>query len=91
VKEILIQADIDGRRRKWIAKILEFDLEIRPTKLVKVQGFARLLAKSNCKSLGVNFINTCSKNQQAELSNTSSQVIPPLAECAWYRDIIFFL
>ena len=35
VKDILIQPDIDGRRGKWIAKILEFDLEINPTKLVK--------------------------------------------------------
>jgi hypothetical protein len=25
----------DGRRSKWIAKILEFDLEIKPIKLVK--------------------------------------------------------
>jgi len=35
VKDILIQPDIDGRRGKWIAKILEFDLEIKPTKLIK--------------------------------------------------------
>ena len=28
VKDILVQPDIDGRRGKWIAKILEFDLEI---------------------------------------------------------------
>jgi hypothetical protein len=91
VKEILIQPDIDGRRSKWIAKILEFDLEIRPTKLVKGQGLSKLLAKTNCKSLGVNFINACSENQQGELSDMSSQVHPSLAECAWYRDIIFFL
>jgi hypothetical protein len=49
VKDILIQPDIDGRRRKWISKILEFDLEIRPTKLVKGQGLARMLDESNCK------------------------------------------
>jgi hypothetical protein len=35
VKHILIQLDIDGRRSKWIAKILEFDMGIRPTKLIK--------------------------------------------------------
>jgi hypothetical protein len=65
VKDILIQNDIDGKRSKWIAKILEFDLEIKPTKLVKGKGLIKLLAKSNCKSLGVNFINGCSENQQA--------------------------
>jgi hypothetical protein len=57
VKEILIQLDIDGKRSRWIAKILEFDLEIKPTKLVKGQGLARLLVESNCKDLGVNFMN----------------------------------
>jgi hypothetical protein len=69
VKDILIQPNIDGRRRKWISKILEFDLEIKPTKLFKGQGLAKLLAESNCKTLGVNFINTFLENQQAELSN----------------------
>jgi len=35
MKDILIQLDIDGIWGKWIAKILEFDLEVKPTKLVK--------------------------------------------------------
>jgi hypothetical protein len=61
VKDILIQPDIDGRRSKWIAKILEFDLEIKPTKLVKGQGLAKLLVESNCKDLGVNFIKLAQK------------------------------
>jgi hypothetical protein len=91
VKDILIQPDLDGRRSKWIAKILEFDLEIKPTKLVKGQGLAKLLVESNCKYLGVNFINTCSENQQVELSDKGSQDNPPLAECTWYKDIIYFL
>jgi hypothetical protein len=91
VKDILIQPDIDGRRSKWIAKILEFDLEIKPTKLVKGKGLAKLLAESNCKVLGVNFINICSEVQQAELSDGSPQGSLPLAECTWYADIIYFL
>jgi hypothetical protein len=90
VKDILIQPDIDGRRSKWIAKILEFDLEIKPTKLVKGQGLAKLLAESNYKSLGVNFINVCSENQQVELSNKISQDSLPLAECTWYGDMYIF-
>jgi hypothetical protein len=59
-KEILIHPDLDGKRSRWIAKILEFDLEIKPTKLIKGQGLARMLAESNCKFLGVRFINECS-------------------------------
>jgi hypothetical protein len=57
VKEILIQPDIDGNRSKWISKILEFYIEMKPTKMVKGQGLARLLAESNCKAFGVNFMN----------------------------------
>jgi hypothetical protein len=91
VKEILIQPDIDGKRSKWIAKLLEFDLEIKPTKLVKGQGLAKLLAESNCSALGVNFIHSCSENQQAEITDRSSQIISALANCSWYKDIIFFL
>jgi ribonuclease HI len=86
VKDILIQPDIDGRRGKWIAKILEFDLEIKPTKLIKGQGLAKLLAESNYKALEINFI-----NEQAESSNRGSQSTVPLSACPWYKDILYFL
>jgi ribonuclease HI len=86
VKDILIQPDIDGRRSKWIAKILEFDLEIKPTKLIKGQGLAKLLAESNYKALEINLI-----HEQAEPSGRGSQGTLPLAACPWYKDILYFL
>ena len=55
IKDILTQAELDGRRAKWITTLLEYDIEIRPTKLVKGQGLAMLMAQSNCEALGVNF------------------------------------
>jgi hypothetical protein len=91
VKEILIQPDIDRKCSKWIAKILEFDLEIRPTKLVKGQGLAKLLVESNCLALGVNFIGSCSVKKRTKLNNKGAQASPTLANCSWYKDIIFFL
>jgi hypothetical protein len=91
VKEILIQPYIDKTRSKCIAKIFEFDLEIKPTKLVKGQGLARFSAESNYKALGVNFINNCSENKQDEFSDEDPKVTPSLAGCTWYKDIIFFL
>ena len=42
VKDLLTQ-DPDGKRGKWIVVILEYDLEINPTKLIKGQGLARLM------------------------------------------------
>ena len=54
VKHVLVHPDTEGKRGRWIAKILELDLEIKTTKLIKGQGHARFLAKSNCKVLDVN-------------------------------------
>ena len=46
VKDILTQPDLEGRRAKWIAILLEYDLEIKHTKLVKGQGLAKLMTQS---------------------------------------------
>jgi hypothetical protein len=54
VKYILVQPNSDGRRGRWLAKIQDFDLEVKPTKLVKGQGLAKLLAESNFRALGIN-------------------------------------
>ena len=35
VKSILTQPDLEGRRAKRIAVILEYDIEIKPTNLIK--------------------------------------------------------
>ena len=43
VKDILTQADPDGKRAKWIAVLLEYDLEIKPTKLVRGKGLANMM------------------------------------------------
>ena len=48
VKYVLTQPDSEGKRGKWISKIMEYYVDIRPTKLVKGQGLAKLLDESNC-------------------------------------------
>ena len=53
VKDVLTQPDSEGKRGRWIAKIMEYDVEIRPTKLVKGQGLAKMLAESNYQALGL--------------------------------------
>ena len=54
-KDILNQ-EPDGKRGKWIATILEYDLEIRPTKLIKGQGLAKLMVESNFQALDMNMV-----------------------------------
>ena len=54
IKEMLIQLDLDGRKEKWIEVLLEYDLEINPTKLIKGQGLEKLMAQSNYDSINLN-------------------------------------
>ena len=56
VKYILTRSEPDGRRAKWIAVLLEYDLEIKPTKLIKGQGLGKLMAQSNYDALEINLL-----------------------------------
>ena len=54
IKEVLTQSDPHGRREKWIAILLECDLEIKTTKAIKGQGLAKLMPQSNYDALNLN-------------------------------------
>lgn len=54
VKDILTQDGTEGKRCKWIATILEYDIEIKPTKLIKGHGLAKLMIETNCQALDLN-------------------------------------
>ena len=51
IKEVLIQLDPDRRRAKWIAIMLEYDIEIKHTRLIKGKGLEKLMAQSNYDAL----------------------------------------
>ena len=86
VKDILSQ-DPDGKRGKWIVVILEYDLEIKPTKLIKVQGLAKLMAESNLQALDINMINTLDEQQEFP----DSTVEEKFQSSPWYSDILYVL
>ena len=56
IKDILTKWDPDGRRAKWIAVLLEYDLEIKPTKLIKGEGLEKMMAQSNYDALDINLL-----------------------------------
>ena len=60
VKNILTQPDPEGKREKWIAVLLEYDLEIRPTKFVKGQRLAKLMTDEKYESFQLNFLSNAS-------------------------------
>lgn len=68
VKDILTQPDPKGRRGIWIKTILEYDVEINPTKLIKGQGLAKLMANSNLCVLDINIIDALFDERNLEPS-----------------------
>jgi ribonuclease HI/transposase InsO family protein len=84
VKDILGQQDCLGVRGKWVSKIQEYDLEIKPTKLIKGQGLAQMLTTGNEQALDL----VC---QNSEHSPALSPELQRLEQHEWYADIIFFL
>jgi hypothetical protein len=87
VKDILTQDNPDGRRGEWISIILEYDIEIKPTKLIKVQGLSNLMAESNFYALDINFL--------VVVDEHCEKVTPSVKEVflnsPWYAELIFFL
>eukprot|EP00253_Pinus_taeda_P021200 PITA_21200 len=78
----------EGRRGKWIAALLEYDVEIKPTKLVKGQGLAKLMAESNLHALDINLITVMSNENEEESSIQASEMF---SLSPWYSDIIYVL
>ena len=44
VRQLLIQRELGEKRANWVTTLQEYDLEIKPAKIVRGQGFCRLLA-----------------------------------------------
>lgn len=84
VKDILTQEGLEGRRGKWIASILEYDIEIKPTKLIKGQGLAKLMAETNFQALDINQL-----DDEEELA--TPQISDAFTQSPWYYDICFVL
>ena len=73
---------------------------MKPTKLVKGLGLAKIMAKENCELMGINF--TCVKSAKVQTVvavetevNQDHNDIPSVAKnissCEWYSGIIHFL
>jgi hypothetical protein len=94
VKDILVQPDNNGKRGRWLAKIQEFDLEVKPTKLVKGQGLVKLLAESNFKALRMNNLNGyegCVDMNELDEQIVEIRIEEKFASSNWYKDIVSYL
>ena len=67
MKSILTQPDLEGKRAKWVAVLLEYDREIKATKLIKGKGLAKMMTDSHCDSLQLIFLAGQSDWVEAEM------------------------
>jgi hypothetical protein len=79
VKDVLSQQDCMGTRGKWVSKIQEYDLEIKPTKIVKGQGLAQMLTESNQEAIQI------AENEQVNV------ITSELEHDEWYSEIVYYL
>jgi hypothetical protein len=94
IKDILVQPDSDGRRGRWLAKIKEFDLEGKLTKLVKGQGLEKLLAYLNFRELGINHLEShgpIPDMGEVDYQTPIVHIEYTFSSSEWYRDIISYL
>ena len=77
VKCILTQPDPEGKRAKWIEVLLEYDLDIKPTKLVKGKGLDKLMTDSNCEYLQLNFLSNHSNRLDSKLHVIADFTLSP--------------
>jgi hypothetical protein len=79
VKMLLNQQLKEGRWANWLAKLQEYDIEIKPLKVVRGQGLCKFMT-------GIEAVNTSSADgfniviQETSLENSE-----------WYKHIIFYL
>eukprot|EP00253_Pinus_taeda_P006696 PITA_06696 len=73
VKDILTQEGLEGKRGKWIASILEYDIEIKPTKLIKGQGLAKIMSETNFQALDINQLDNESELATPQINETFLQ------------------
>jgi hypothetical protein len=51
VKDVLSQQDCLGSRGKWVSHIQKYELEIKPSKIIKGQGLSKMLTKRNQEAI----------------------------------------
>ncbi len=80
VRQLLIPKELGEKRANWVTVLQEYDLEIRPAKIVRGQGFCRILAGASNISESSD-IDPTEEINQISVTDSKSQ----------YEDLIFYL
>eukprot|EP00253_Pinus_taeda_P022023 PITA_22023 len=80
VRQLLIQKELGEKRANWVTVLQEYDLEIRPAKIVRGQGFCRILAGAS----------NIPKSSDTDPTEEINQISVTDSE-SQYADLIFYL
>jgi len=88
VKNILSQPKSDEERGMWIEIFLEYDLEVKPTKLIKCKGLTKLMAKKIWDTLAINFV----LELLDEVDDRKNFFVSgKFKKYSWYNDVVYVL
>ena len=86
VRSLLIQKEPGDRRGKCLTTLQEYDLEIKPAKLVKGQGLCKLSAKAQDPQMEEE------EGWDNEVDMLQSEVLyMPTSTNSWYNDLKYYL
>jgi len=80
VRQLLVQREIGEKRANWVTSLQEYDIDIKPLKIVRGEGFCRLLAGAS-NILDHEDSNNTAQVNEISITNFESQ----------YADLIFHL
>lgn len=85
--DLLLYVDKNGERRgNWMTAIKEYDLDFKPSKIVRGQGLCKLAVESNDQAVEED------QGWDNELAVMSNEVLfTTTQESSWYADMKYFL
>ena len=69
---------------------MEYDVDIKPTKLVKGQGLAKLLVESNCQVIDIHLVVKQSV-QDSSTEHDKKHIYKRYHVSPWYGKIVYFM
>ena len=80
MRQLLMQRELGEKRANWVTTLQEYDVEIRPSKIVRGQGFSKIITGASHLPLEEDSGNNV-KISKVSLNDGKSQ----------YADLIFYL
>ena len=85
-RALLTQKEPGDQRGNWLTTLQEYDLEIKPTKLVKGQGLCKLMAEAQDPQMEEE------EGWDNEVDMLQSEVLyMPTSISSWYNDLTYYL